>query len=262
MHAPSLPHHPSPEPIISTRVRADTGDNVLIRGIIITGNEPKKAIVRAIGSSLPFEGRLENPTLQLINSKQEVIAENDNWQDAPNRQEIIDSTVAPSDDRESAILTTLTPDSYTAVMRGVGETVGIGLVEAYDLNRAANSKLANISTRGLVQTDPNAMIGGFIVLGSASQKVLIRGLGPSLPFAGKLENPTLQLVDRDGNQIVANDNWKSDQEVEIRATTIPPSDDLESAIVVTLQPAAYTAILRGAGETTGAGLVEIYALQQ
>ena len=147
--------------------RVETGDNVLIGGFIVTGTQPKKVIVRAIGPSLPVAGKLENPTLEL-HGPAGLIASNDNWQDAPNRQEIIDSTVPPTNDLESAILTTLPANStgYTAIVRGASGGTGVGLVEVYDLDRTVDSKLANISSRGFVQTGDNVMIGGFIVVGT------------------------------------------------------------------------------------------------
>jgi hypothetical protein len=155
---------------------------------------------------------------------------------------------------------TLDPGAYTAVMRGAGDTTGVGLVEVYDLTASADSKLANISTRGLVQTGDDVMIGGFILVGSFPQKVLIRALGPSLPVEGKLSDPALELFDSNGTALAANNNWRSDQEAEINATTIPPPDELESAIVATLPPAAYTAVVRGTDEATGVAIVEVYAL--
>ena len=137
---------------------------------------------------------------------------------------------------------------------------GIGLVEAYDLDRLADSKLANISTRGLVQTDDNVLIAGMIVLGQDPLRVIVRAIGPSLNISGKLADPTLELRDGNGGLIRSNDNWRSDQEAEIIATTIPPSNDLESAIVQTLTPGNYTAILRGVNGTTGIAVVEAYGL--
>jgi hypothetical protein len=182
--------------------------------------------------------------------------------DSPNKQEIIDSTVPPANDLESAIVETLAANStaYTAIVRGVNNTSGVGLVEVYDLDRTVDSKLGNISTRGLVQTDDNVMIGGFIVLGADSQKVIVRAIGPSLPVAGKLADPTLELHDSNGILLASNDNWRDTQEAEIIATTIPPANDAESAIVRTLAPAAYTAIVSGKNGTTGVALVEVYAL--
>ncbi len=246
---------------ISTRLRVETGDNVLIGGFIVTGTQPKKVIVRAIGPSLPVPGKLANPTLEL-HGPGGLIASNDNWMDAPNRQEIIDSTVPPTNDFESAILTTLPANStgYTAIVRGASGGTGVGLVEVYDLDRTVDSKLANISSRGFVQTDDNVMIGGFIILGISSQRVIVRAIGPSLPVPGALADPTLELHDRDGVVIASNDNWRSDQEAEIIASTVPPTNDLESAIVATLPPAAHTAIVRGKNGTTGVALVEVFAL--
>jgi hypothetical protein len=133
-------------------------------------------------------------------------------------------------------------------------------VEAYDLNRSVDSKLANISTRGLVQTGDNVLIGGLIVLGQNPLRVIVRAIGPSLPVPGALGDPTLELHDGNGALIASNDNWRSDQEAEIIATTIPPTNDLESAIVRTLSPAAYTAIVRGVNNTTGIAVVEAYGL--
>ena len=246
---------------ISTRMRVETGDNALFGGIIITGNAPKRIIVRGIGPSLTLDGKLQDPQLQLFDSNQNELAFNNNWKEAANQQEIIDSGVAPSNDLEAAILTTLQPGNYTAVVRGVNNTTGIGLAEIYDLARAADSKLANIATRGFVQTGDNVMIGGFIVLGQNTQRVIIRAIGPSLPLAGKLGDPTLELVDNNGNTVRANNNWRDTQQAEVEATGIPPSNDLESAVVETLQPAPYTAIVRGFGDTTGIAVVEVYALQ-
>jgi hypothetical protein len=149
----------------------------------------------------------------------------------------------------------------------VNNTTGIGLVEAYDLDHTVDSKLANISTRGLVQTGDNALIGGFIVLGASPQKVIVLAIGPSLakanpPVPGTLADPTLELHNPDGATLASNDNWRDTQEAEIIATTIPPTDDAESAIVATLPPNAYTAIVRGANGTTGVALMEVYALAQ
>jgi hypothetical protein len=167
---------------------------------------------------------------------------------------------------ESAIVATLPANNagYTAIVRGVNSGTGIGVVEAYDLDRTTDSKLANISTRGFVQTGDNVLIAGTIVLGQIPQKVIIRAIGPSLPIAGKLENPTLELRDQNGGLLDANDNWvDSSNKQAIIDSTIPPANDLEAAIVATLQAngASYTAIVRGVNNTTGIAVVEVYALQ-
>jgi hypothetical protein len=164
---------------------------------------------------------------------------------------------------ESAVVAILPANSanYTVIVRGANNGTGIGLVEAYDLDRTVDSKLANISTRGLVQTDDNVLIGGTIVLGQTTQRVIVRAIGPSLTVPGKLADPTLELRDGNGGLIRSNDNWRTGgQEAEIIATTIPPSNELESALVQTLTPGNYTAIVRGVDGTTGVALVEVYAL--
>ena len=186
---------------------------------------------------------------------------NDNWR-STQEAEIIATTIPPSNDLESAIVATLPAAAYTAIVRGVNNGTGIAVVEAYDLDPAADSELANISTRGLVQTGDNAMIAGTIVVGSASQRVLVRAIGPSLMITGKLLDPTLELRDGNGTVLRANDNWRSDQEAEIIATTIPPTNNLESALIETLPGgnAGYTAIVRGSNNTSGVAVVEVYAL--
>ncbi len=244
-------------------LRVETGDNVLIGGFIVTGTQPKRVIVRAIGPSLPVGGKLADPILELRDVTGALIASNDNWR-STQEAEIIASQVPPTSDLESAIVATLPANSsnYTAIVRGVNNGTGIALVEAYDLDQSVDSRLANISTRGLVQTSDNVLIAGTIVLGTAPQRVLIRAIGPSLPVAGKLADPTLELRDGNGVLLQANDNWRSTQEAEIIGTTVPPTSDLESALVATLPAggARYTAIVRGANNGTGVGLVEIFGL--
>ena len=244
---------------ISTRTLVETGDQVLIGGFIVTGTQPKKVIVRAIGPSLPLTGVLLNPFLELHDSSGALIVSNDNWR-TDQEQEIIATGLAPSNDNESAIVMTLDPGSYTAIVRGANGGTGIALVEVYDLDQLVDSKLANISTRGLVETGDNVLIGGFIVLGDNAANALLRAIGPSLPVAGSLADPTLELHDSNGTTLTSNDNWRSDQESEILATGLPPANDAESAILTTLSPGSYTAIVRGANNTTGIALVEVYQL--
>jgi hypothetical protein len=247
-----------------------TGDDASIGGFIVTGTQQKKVIVRAIGPSLPVAGKLANPTLELYGPGGVLIATNDDWR-STQEAEIIASTVPPTNDLESAIVATLpaTPSGlgYTAVMHGVNNTTGIGLVEVYNLDPVADSKLANISTRGQVQTGNDVMIGGIIVVGTGPQKVIVRAIGPSLGgagVAGALQDPTLELHNSDGTLLDSNDNWRDTQEAEIIASTVPPSSDQESAIVAMLPASAsgvgYTAIVRGANGSTGVALVEFFAL--
>jgi N-acetylneuraminic acid mutarotase len=256
---------------ISTRMRVLTGEQVLIAGFIITGTDPKNVIIRGTGPSLNGVGiTLADPTLELHQGST-TLATNDNWkindQTGQSQQaEIEGTTIPPSNDLESAILMTLSPGAYTAILAGKSGGTGVGVVEVYDLAQAANSQLANISTRGFVDTGDNVMIGGLIV-GGGSAHVIVLALGPSVPVQGALADPTLELHDVNGATIATNDNWKindqtgQSQQAEIEATTIPPTNDLESALVQTLAPGNYTAIVRGKNNTTGVGLVAAYNLQ-
>ncbi len=259
---------------ISTRLQVGTDENVLIGGFILSGTEPKQVLIRAVGPSLEtlgVNGALADPTLELHDITGALIGQNDNWRTTQTGGLITEdqflaihaTNLPPSNDAESAIIATLDPGAYTAILAGANSSTGIGLVEVYDLGPApAAAKLANISTRGLVQTGDNVMIGGLIV-GNQTSSVLVRGIGPSLGAAGvngALADPTLELRDVNGVLIASNDNWRSDQEAEIEATGLPPNDDLESALLRSLDPGAYTAILRGVGDTTGVGLVEAYNL--
>ncbi len=262
---------------ISTRMRVLTGEQVLIAGFIITGTDPKKVIIRGIGPSLPgVAGALADPTLELHQGSS-TLATNDNWKindqtHQSQEAEIKATTIPPANDSESAIVATLSPGAYTAILAGKNGGTGVGLVELYDLAQGANSKLVNISTRGFVDSGDNVMIGGLIVGGGESggaAKVIVRALGPSLGAAGvqgALSDPTLELHNGNGTAIEDSDNWKSrldgsSQQAEIAATTIPPGNELESALVASLPPGNYTAIVRGKNNITGVGLVEVYNLQ-
>ncbi|MDP9098952.1 MAG: hypothetical protein M3N48_08155, partial [Verrucomicrobiota bacterium] len=245
---------------ISSRGRVETGDNAMIGGFIITGTQSKTVVVRGIGPSLSVAGALADPVIEVHGSSGELLATNDNWRNDPNQQHVIDSGLAPGNELESALWGIIDPGSYTVVLRDKNGAAGIGVFEAYDLDQTADSQLANVSTRGLVQTGDNVLIGGVIVLGQNPRRVIVRAIGPSLSVAGRLGDPTLELHDGNGALIVANDNWRSDQEAEIIATTIPPSNNLESAIVRNLTPGNYTAIVRGVNGATGIAVVEAYGL--
>ncbi len=255
---------PTPTPSllnISTRMQVLTGDNVLIGGFIITGNAPKKVILRAIGPSLIAFGladALADPVLELHMPDMTVVT-NDNWKDTQ-QTEIEATGLQPSEDLESAIVATLAPGAYTAIVSGKNGGTGVGLVEAYDLDEAADSTLANISTRGFVDTGDNVMIGG-VIIGGGSSQVLVRAIGPALAafgVSGALEDTVLELHDKDGALITTNDDWKDTQQSQIEAIGLPPTDDRESAILATLTPDSYTAIVRGKNDTTGVALVEVY----
>jgi hypothetical protein len=255
---------------ISTRLQVLTGDKVLIGGFIITGSDTKKVIIRGIGPSLSGVGAaLQDPVLELHQGST-TLATNDNWKE---RQAEVEATsLQPTNDSESAIVATLTPGAYTAILSGKNSGTGVGVVEVYDLDQAANSKLANISTRGFVDTGNNVMIGGLIVSGGAgggSARALVRANGPSLSAAGvvnALQDPNLELRNATGALIATNDNWKAlaaggSQQNVIEATGLPPTNDFESAIVENLGPGNYTAIVRGVNNSTGVAVVEAYTLQ-
>jgi hypothetical protein len=189
-----------------------------------------------------------------------VIGSNNNWGESANSQEIADSGIPPAEASEPALLMSLAPGSYTAVLSGAGETTGTAVVEVYDLDSSADSKLANISTRAAVQTGDNVLIGGLIVVGQSAANVIVRAIGPSLAVPGAMANPTLELRDGNGIAVASNDNWRTTQESAIISTGVPPAHDGESAIVISFSPGAYTAIVRGANGTTGVAVVEVYQL--
>jgi hypothetical protein len=247
---------------LSTRVRVLTDANVTIGGFIITGSAPKQVLLRGIGPSLANFGvpsPLADPVMELHGPAGFTTMIDDNWKDT--QQAAIEATgLAPTNDLESAILVTLSPGAYTAIVQGKNNGVGVGLVEAYDLAQGAASKLANISTRGFVGTGGDIMIAGFILGGNTGQdNVIIRGIGPS---GGGLADPTLELRNQSGTLIRANDNWMDDpaQKALIMAAGLALPNPLESGIAETLGPGQYTALLAGKNMGTGVGLVEVYNL--
>ena len=245
-----------------------TGDQVAIGGFIVTGNAQKKVIVRGLGPSLQqanIDSFLADPVLELHNPNGSVLTTNDNWKDTQEAA-ILATGVAPTDDHESAIIALLAPNPYTAVLRGKNNTSGTGLIEIYDLDPAADSQLANISTRGFVQTQENVMIGGFMLGGNTnSSHVIVRGIGPSLAAAGVtnvLADPTIDLRDNNGDRITFNDNWQDDaaEAAAVSAAGVPPGNAAESALSVTLPPGTYTVILSGKAGASGNALLEVYKL--
>jgi hypothetical protein len=250
-------------------LHVEAGENVAIGGFMITGNSPKRVAIRGMGPSLQSAGfvggALSDPTLQLRGSDNSLIASNDNWRDNPVWAAELEAVgLAPTFDFESAIVATLPPGAYTAIMGGKNGSTGMGLVEVYDLDRASDGRLTNISTRGLVRTGDGVVIGGFILGGDTGQaSVLLRAIGPSLSTAGianALADPTLELRDSNGVLLQYNDNWKDSQQAAIEATGIPPQNDLEAAILATLLPGSYTAITAGKDGSMGVGLIEVYNL--
>jgi hypothetical protein len=250
---------------ISTRLRVAAGDNVLIAGFIIQGDANKRILIRGIGPSLANFGiadPLQDPTLEL-NAGAGSIASSDDWPESPNAAEIQASGLAPINPNESALLLSVAPGTYTAVLRGKGDSTGIGLVEVYDLDAESAATLVNISTRGFVLTGDNVMIGGLIITGNDQSALVLRGIGPSLSEVGVpdvLADPLLELHDGNGTLIRVNNDWRETQEIALQTTGLAPANDLESAIVIGVPPGNYTALLRGADGSTGNGLVEVYQL--
>ncbi|HKP02317.1 MAG TPA: hypothetical protein VJU77_03060 [Chthoniobacterales bacterium] len=269
---PDLSPTPSPsqaKPLnISTRLRVQTGNNVGIGGFIINGNAPKTVAVRGLGPSLNAFGisdALADPTLELRDSSGLLLKPNDNWQDdSADAAQLISHGLALQDPKESGLMATLQPNaSYTAILAGKNQTEGVGLIEIYDVDRAANSELANISTRGFVQAANHVMIGGFILGGTSNTNMVARGIGPSLTQFGLspvLLDPTLELRDSNGATLVSNDNWQDDSgsAAQLIALGLAPQNSQESALVLSLPPGAFTAILAGKNGGTGIGLVELY----
>jgi hypothetical protein len=263
--ASPTPRPPRPRQLlnIATRLRVQTDENVLIGGVIVTGTNPKRVIIRAVGPSLAgvFEGALSDTTLELYQGDT-LLAENDNWKDT--QQAAVEATtIPPNHELESAIVYTLQPGFYTAVMSGKDRATGIGVIEVYDLDQEASSQLANIASRGFVEAGDSVMIGGLIVGGNGTEnaRILLRAVGPSLGKAGvdgALQDPTLELRDANGEVLRENDNWQDSQQAEVEATTIPPSDAAESAILASLPAGNYTAIVRGKNDSSGVGVVEVY----
>jgi hypothetical protein len=247
---------------ISTRLSVGAGDNVLIAGFTITGSQPKKVIVRGLGPLLPVNANLADPTLELHDSFGGIVAGNDNWRDTQ-QDALIATTIPPTNDYDSAIVKSLAPGAYTAVLAGKGATTGVGLVEVYDLDLATDSRLANIATRGRVGEGDDVLICGTIAVGNGTTTVLFRALGPSTGVPGALNDPTLELHDGQGATIATNDNWQDgpDHGAAIQATTIPPSDPREAAILRDLTPGAYTAVVRGKNGTTGVAVIDAYQLK-
>jgi hypothetical protein len=265
---------------ISTRLQVGTGNNVLFAGFIVQGSASKTVLIRSAGPSLTafgVPGALGNPQLELHNASN-TIGTNDNWQTtqiggvitSDQVAAIQNSGAAPTNPAEPAIIATLPAGGYTAIVQGVGGTQGVATVEVYDLTPNNGAVLANISTRGLIQTGDNVMIGGFIVTAQPS-KVIVIAVGPSLiPFGinNALTNPQLELHDANG-RLAGNDNWQttqlggiimSEQSAAIQNSGVAPSNPAESAIIATLAPGSYTAIAQGVNGGTGVGVIEVFAL--
>ena len=263
---------PSPSPArslnISTRGKVQTGDQVMIAGVVITGSQSKKVLLRAIGPSLATAGianPLSDPALELHQADGTLIRNGD-WK-ATQEAEISASQLAPTNDKESAMIVTLPPGAHTAIVSGQNGETGTAVIEAYDLDASSAGSLANISTRGFVQSGNDVLIGGFILGGTqGSASIVVRGIGPSLANAGVTQpvpDPALSLFDANGTLLKSNDNWQSDSVAAafLQANGLAPLNSSEAAIAGPLPPGAYTAILSEKLARSGVGLVEVYNLQ-
>jgi hypothetical protein len=253
---------------LSTRLRVEVGDQVGIGGFIITGTAPKSVIIRGIGPSLVQSGitdALADPVLELHGPGSFPTVTNDNWRDTQ-EQQIQGAGLSPTNNLEPAIWALLSPGAYTAILRGKNNTTGTALVEIYDLNQAADSRLGNLSTRAFIGVNQNIAIAGFMVsAGGASDRVVARGIGPSLAPAGVsnvLANPALELRNNNGSLLVSNNDWQDNtvQAQQITAAGLAPTNTLEPAVLAILPPGRYTALLFGESNGTGNGLVEVYDL--
>ena len=247
---------------ISTRGQVLTGDDVLIGGFIIEGSSPKRVVINARGPSLAMHGvfgPLSDPVLTLVPSSGPTRT-NDNWADSPDAAQILALGLNPPISSESSILATLSPGAYTTIVSGANNGTGIGIIEVYEVDTPLSS-LIGISTRGRVQTGDNVMVAGIIITGDSPKQVVVRARGPSLSgVAGALADPTLTLVPASGSA-VANDDWQTaSNALQLQASGFAPSNNKESAILITLAPGAYTAIVSGTNATTGVALVEVYEL--
>jgi phospholipase/lecithinase/hemolysin len=261
----TLPFTPAGKPInLATRVFVDTGERVAIAGFIVTGDVSKKVLIRGIGPSLTDNGvptPLANPTLTLFDNNGNVMMTNDDWRDSPDATEIMNTGIAPKNDRESAIIASLPSGNYTVALAGKDSGTGNGLVELYDLAPGDSSILGNVSTRGFVGAGDNVMIGGVIIGSGDNPIIVLRAIGPTLSaegITGPLLDPTLELHDQNGAVLAFNDDWKQGQPQSVVAVQLAPSDDRESVIVTFAAPGNYTAIVRGKNDTTGVALFEAY----
>jgi hypothetical protein len=249
---------------LGTRATCQTGDAVLVDEFILQGAGTETVLMRAIGPSLSHSltGALRDSTALLLNRRGRTFDSNDNWMDNPDKDQILATGLAPTDPREAALIDSLAPGAYTFVEQGVRGKTGIALPEIYDL-ADGGLQLSAVGTRGPIFTGDDIMISGFILSGSGPTSLLIRALGPSLADAGLsgvLPNPYLEVLDSSGSLAAANNNWRDTQEQEILATGLAPRDDLESAILVTLDPGAYTLLFSDADGSAGLGFLQVYSL--
>lgn len=261
----SAPPPPHSLQNIATRIFVGTDTDIAIAGFILAGPNPKRIIVRGLGPSLTASGVtgvLLSPLLEIRDATGAIVGSNYGW--LSDWETTHQTGLPPSDRRDTALARTVSPGSVTALLKGWGASglTGVGLIEVYDLDAASGSRFANISTRGRVKTGENVMIAGFIIGGGEPTRIVVRGIGPSLTangVLGALANPVLELHDTNGG-VITNDDWQDSNGEAIRASGLPPANDREAAILETLAPGNYTAVLSGKDNGTGVGLIEVYNL--
>lgn len=253
---------------LSGRARVEPGDGSVIAGFVISGNRRKITVVRGLGPTLAAYGlspTIINPFIRVFNAQGVEVGANDNWRSG--QEAVIQGTgLAPAADLEATVVLELEPGAYTAVLSGTGGESGVGLVEVYDIDPATSTAVRpiNLSTRARVRAGQDVLIAGFVISGFRERRVILRGLGPSLAAAGvsdALADPDLTLYTSNGDVVASNDDWRSSQEAEIAASGLAPTQGKEAAIVRTLPPGSYTAIVRGKAGGTGTALVEVYDLE-
>jgi hypothetical protein len=241
----------------------------MIAGLIITGSGTKRVLLRALGPTLarsaaPVGDVLPDPVLEL-HSPNGTTTTNESWREGANA-ELIPEDLQPRDATEAALLVSLAPGAYTAIVRGAGGGTGNALIDAFDLDANPTASLSNVATRSFVQRGDKVMIAGFTLEGTTTKDVFIRALGPSIAqpptsVPNVLADPLLTLFNANGDAINTNDNWQDTQGSRIQATGLAPSAPQDAAMIVTLSAGAYTAIVSGVSDGTGNATVEVYALQ-
>lgn len=251
---------------LSTRGVVGSGDDVLIGGFVIRGPAPVQVVVRGVGPGIPAElvairDQLADPLLELYSSAGEIISHNDNWQDLPTSAQI-PLHLRPVHPAEAAVIVTLPPGAYTAIVSGAGGTTGVGLVEVFEVAAAGETRFINLSTRARVETGDRVTIGGLIVSGTSPRSYVLRARAGSIPATAVapgdlLPDPVIQLF-RGASLIDHNDNWEVHPDAANIPTAFRPERSEEAAIFVTLDPGIYTGIVSGAGDGQGIAIVEVF----
>lgn len=264
---------------ISTRARVGVGGDVLIAGFVISGSVPKQILVRAIGPGLGafgVAGTLTAPRLEVA-SGSTTLATNSGWSTSANASTIVSVTeraggfaLAPGS-ADSALLLTLDPGGYTAIASGVGGATGVALIEVYDVsdNTTPGQKVVNLSARAVAGAGNDSLIAGYNISGTVPKRVLVRAVGPALAsgfgVTGALTDPQLRIVRAsDGATVASNDNWGDSAGAEIAAASVAvgafafAENSRDAALLINLPPGSYSAVVTGAGTSSGVALVEVY----